>query len=503
MESSEQHQSQQQDADAETSSSPSSSPPSSSSSSRLSEGNFDVVIIGAGVSGMAAARVLAQRNASYVILEANDRPGGRMRPTELEGFGSVQCGAQFIHGENTFAYNWHETNGRLMGAHEYPHMLFTKESGLVDLTKPVEDPDVQAAMDLLDELPTLYDAATDADSLATLEERLKTCSLSERATAIVETVFCSDRNTDLASSSWTEACLAERDWPHGFNDYWLPATPHYLEALSSGLDIRLCHVVTKVDYESSPTQVLVTVSHDGKESVVRARHVIVTCSVAVLQRQIIEFVPALPSWKMDAINAVKAAPTMKVFLRFAQQFWDPSICSILTTQGPIPEYWPHQDGLPVMTCFIPARWHAKFTTTVDESCKKPDGFDDTCWQSLAPWQRTGLCGLITQLQVMFPSEKVTCERAFFFDWATAPFVFCGYSGPSATPALRAQLARNVGRVHFAGEAANLKLDCSMQGAIESGKDTADAIATSMETEDQSDKLNPLLALEQVLILPQL
>lgn len=37
---------------------------------------YDVVIVGAGVAGLACARVLEQKNLSYTILEASNQIGG-------------------------------------------------------------------------------------------------------------------------------------------------------------------------------------------------------------------------------------------------------------------------------------------------------------------------------------------------------------------------------------------------------------------------------------------
>lgn len=61
---------------------------------------FDVVVIGGGIAGLAAALRLVQARRSVVVLEARDRPGGRIHtihdpfmPTPIE------AGAEFIHGE--------------------------------------------------------------------------------------------------------------------------------------------------------------------------------------------------------------------------------------------------------------------------------------------------------------------------------------------------------------------------------------------------------------------
>ncbi|MBL90680.1 MAG: hypothetical protein CMH56_02570 [Myxococcales bacterium] len=57
----------------------------------------EVIIIGAGAAGLAAARVLEENNVSYVILEATARLGGRLgESTEFADF-PIDLGAEWIH----------------------------------------------------------------------------------------------------------------------------------------------------------------------------------------------------------------------------------------------------------------------------------------------------------------------------------------------------------------------------------------------------------------------
>jgi monoamine oxidase len=58
----------------------------------------DVVVLGAGMAGLSAARVLAERNVHVVVLEARDRVGGRVFTRKTEGGGTVELGAEFVHG---------------------------------------------------------------------------------------------------------------------------------------------------------------------------------------------------------------------------------------------------------------------------------------------------------------------------------------------------------------------------------------------------------------------
>ena len=57
---------------------------------------FDVLVIGAGPSGVAAARELQRRNINYLVLEGRDRIGGRILTQSLDG-AEVDCGACWMH----------------------------------------------------------------------------------------------------------------------------------------------------------------------------------------------------------------------------------------------------------------------------------------------------------------------------------------------------------------------------------------------------------------------
>ena len=66
----------------------------------MADASWDVVIIGAGVAGLAAGADLASKGHSVLILEARDRVGGRVWTRhEPELSAPVELGAEFIHGE--------------------------------------------------------------------------------------------------------------------------------------------------------------------------------------------------------------------------------------------------------------------------------------------------------------------------------------------------------------------------------------------------------------------
>jgi len=62
----------------------------------------DVIVIGAGAAGLAAARSLAGRALRVVLLEARDRTGGRVWPHPLaRAAAPAELGAEFVHGKAT------------------------------------------------------------------------------------------------------------------------------------------------------------------------------------------------------------------------------------------------------------------------------------------------------------------------------------------------------------------------------------------------------------------
>jgi monoamine oxidase len=58
----------------------------------------DVVILGAGMAGLAAARSLLERGVRVIVLEARSRVGGRVFSCASENAQVIELGAEFIHG---------------------------------------------------------------------------------------------------------------------------------------------------------------------------------------------------------------------------------------------------------------------------------------------------------------------------------------------------------------------------------------------------------------------
>ena len=64
----------------------------------ITDNNIDVLILGAGIAGLTAARALSERGVRVTVLEARDRVGGRLLSRVAAGGDTVELGAEFVHG---------------------------------------------------------------------------------------------------------------------------------------------------------------------------------------------------------------------------------------------------------------------------------------------------------------------------------------------------------------------------------------------------------------------
>lgn len=58
--------------------------------------HFDTVIVGAGLSGLGAAKTLSEAGQSFIVLEARNRTGGRIYDIKLRNGGYSEMGAEFV-----------------------------------------------------------------------------------------------------------------------------------------------------------------------------------------------------------------------------------------------------------------------------------------------------------------------------------------------------------------------------------------------------------------------
>src|SRR4051812_6521098 len=95
----------------------------------------DIIVIGGGVAGLAAARDLGRRGYTVTLLEARDRLGGRVFTVRPKGWNHpVELGAEFIHSGNPAFWRLIKTH-RLATRHPPSRHWLFRENRL----EPVDD----------------------------------------------------------------------------------------------------------------------------------------------------------------------------------------------------------------------------------------------------------------------------------------------------------------------------------------------------------------------------
>ena len=118
-------------------------------------------------------------------------------------------------------------------------------------------------------------------------------------------------------------------WNRWDSDSAISGTDHVIEqgpgkGYSGVLNYYAAPVANKVSYDSTVTsinwssssKVVVSYTKNGQTFTVEAKKVILTVPLGVLQKGTISFIPALPSWKSQAINKLGMGVYNKVIMRW-------------------------------------------------------------------------------------------------------------------------------------------------------------------------------------------
>jgi len=276
----------------------------------------DVIVIGAGVAGLAAARGLAEAGRSVLLVEARDRAGGRLMTT-VDG---VELGAEFIHGSPPATLSLLDEAG--IAAIETMGTAWVAENGRI---KPASwgSANVHAMMQLADRLEA--DMSVDDflnrvvkqdrqffDAAESMRRRVSGFDAADPQRASVKAIV----------KEWMGEASAESEAARPAGGYGT-LVAHMLEGLNpERVDLRYGHVVQSIQW----TNGAVDVEHGEKQERVRARAVIVTVPVGLLDPATyvpgaIRFDPPL-SAKRRAIDGLAMGPALKVMLRFSDPFWE-------------------------------------------------------------------------------------------------------------------------------------------------------------------------------------
>jgi monoamine oxidase len=273
-----------------------------------------VLIIGAGISGLAAAKKLKDKGFTVIVLEAQDKIGGRLRTDRSMGI-AFDEGASWIHGPNGNP--------------------ITKLASQAGANTYLTDDDNHA---VFDNNGTTY-SDTFLDSQYTqFENALKAVRSAGTKQQSFQTIFNSLYPAQANNRLWKYMLSAYLEFDTGgdisklsskyfYDDEAFPGkdvivTNGYdkvANLLGQGLDIRLNSRVTEINYNATKSLVKVN------ENSIEADYVIVSVPLGVLKNNSISFQPSLPASKLSAIQNIQMGNVNKFLFIWDTPFWDTNI----------------------------------------------------------------------------------------------------------------------------------------------------------------------------------
>jgi len=404
-----------------------------------------VIVIGAGAAGLAAAAALAQAGRSVLILEARDRVGGRCLTRRMAGLEvPVELGAEFIHGEA-------KATRKLLRRAGIAAVASTREQRALEggRLRPVNAfAEAQRAIQGL-RLPEADGSFADLLRTRTLPERTRTF-----ARLMVQGFDAADPDRVSAHSiieEWGEGGSLGASQPRPRGGYgalfdWLSRF-----IVARGVRLQLDSPVRRVEWRRG------AVSIRTASAMYRARRAIVTLPLGVLQSNAVRFSPRL-SEKKAALEQLASGPVIRVAMRFHAPFWEaraPGVAFFHVPEAAFPTFW---TPLPMRAALITA-WAGgpKAARLTGSSTAR------LLEQALASVRR--VFGTRVEREV---------AAAYVQDWEADPYARGGYSyvlvgGAGARERLAEPLAETL---YFAGEATDREEAGTVAGALRSGERAA-------------------------------
>lgn len=441
------------------SSSPSAKPtkPTKYPSAKPSKSGKSVIVIGGGVSGLAAANALQAKNYNVIVVEARDYLGGRLH-TDRSNFGfPVELGAQFLHGSGSGSNL--QPVYKLATDKGWKLQTFTEKSDTRSNGAEYDDTHLWNVYNAFN--TWVYD---------TLQSSLKDLSYSMKSAIdkyAAQYLSASDKNLLLnafssadegdygADASQMSAVGYGVDGEFSGADHVLPdgydQLTNYLSSTIPTEKIKLSEPVKSVDY--SGTKVSVTTT----KGTYTADYCIVTIPLGVLQAKSVTFSPALPSDKLTAISRMGMGLLDKIVMQFSTKFWPTGYNWIETVLGASPWNIEFSD----MEIISPGKnllvmWHYGSLAMSRESMDDNSILNDVA---------------IPALRQAFGSAAITPTKFTVTRWGNDPYSLGSYSYIKINEPVGdiSTLAKNVNnKLFFAGEATHSKYFQTVHGAYLTG-----------------------------------
>ena len=434
----------------------------------------DVIVIGGGAAGLAAARSLGRRSLRVILLEARTRVGGRVweRPT-ARAVTPAELGAEFIHGEA------HETMALLREVG-----TAAVDTGGEDWTRAESGALRRDRRDFVS-AAGLFEGARSLSQDESVEQFLRRFQGNEslRETAASARAFV--EGFEAADPAIASVRAIAREWLSGADT--TSARPlggyrpifEYLHGTCTAAGVTFClaTVVRRISWRRGNVAVDATEA-SGEPRTFRAKAAIVTLPAGVLRhsgdQNSVRFEPELSAAKRDALRGIEMGHVVRVVLAFRSAFWERvengryrNGAFFRCPGQPFPAYWTQ---LPVRGELVVA-WAGGPNATAMSDCSEPD---------LVERALDGFGTLFDELEL----ARNEFDAGFSHDWSTDPFARGAYSyvavgGDDARAALAAP---SDATLFFAGEATSTDgQGGTVNGALETGERAAAEAAASLRT----------------------
>ncbi|KAG8004905.1 Lysine-specific histone demethylase 1B, partial [Nibea albiflora] len=270
----------------------------------------NVIIIGAGASGLAAARQLQNFGSQVMVLEARDRIGGRVWDDTSLGV-TVGRGAQIVNGcvNNPIALMCEQVGIKMHKLGDRCDLF--QEGG--QATDPAIDKRMDFHFNAILDVVSEWRKDKSQNQDIPLKEKVQEVKKNFLQESGIQFSELEEKVLQFHLSNLEYACgstldqVSARSWDHNeffaqFSGDHTLLTKGYsllLHKLGEGLDIRTkCPVCNLV---------------------------LVTVPLTLLQKNTIQFNPPLPERKLKAIHSLGAGIIEKIALQFPYRFWDSKI----------------------------------------------------------------------------------------------------------------------------------------------------------------------------------
>jgi monoamine oxidase len=419
----------------------------------------DVVVIGGGVAGLAAADVLAELGARVVLLEARSRLGGRIWTRRVQGWPCpIELGAEFVHGRMPAVIELAREAGLALA--QIPAVHLERRRG-----KLREMGEVWKRFEALTRrMKSTGSDRSIADFLAShrglpREDRRLLASMIEGYEAAPL-----PRASEKALSTAGErpSTPDDREQLRVLSGY-----DAIVEALARRIRRHGGHVRLRTEARTvrwRPGHVEVETMAGRRFT---ARQAIVTLPVGVLQaapgaRGAVRFDP-FPKATQEALGGIAMGAVVRLVFRFRESFWRDRLgenenASFFHGPGPFRALWTASPlDLPMLTAWAGGPGASRLLASGPETAR-----------------REALRAIAATFAVPLSRVRRLVVDVHFHDWSRDPFSRGAYSyqlvGGSGAPAL---LERPVEKtLFFAGEATAPDESGTVAGAIASGRRAA-------------------------------